>query len=170
MTTQYFPTLNSMRAAIEKLGLVQAFYAGKPIENYYLDPDGVFYSVKETLKKGYRLKILRWTAARKKAANGTWRASYPRTTMYLNRRDTRRNCVMAHKMIAETLVPPPDRYPGIKKKHWRETPVPVQRMLLSTLYVNHIDHDPTNFHPSNLEFVTPRENSIAARDHYRKAL
>ena len=43
----------------------------------------------------------------------------------------------------------------------------MQKLGLKNLFIiNHIDHDPSNNHVDNLEYVTPRENSLAALKHY----
>ena len=42
----------------------------------------------------------------------------------------------------------------------------MQKLVKETVYINHIDHDPSNNRVDNLEYVTPRENSRAAVKHY----
>ena len=65
-----------------------------------------------------------------------------------------------HRVVAETFVPfscPA----GISKEHWKATPEAVKDHVRSLYIVNHIDHDKSNFHPTNLEWVTAKGNSAA---------
>lgn len=73
-----------------------------------------------------------------------------------------------HRLVAETLVPFPCPV-GISRSDWRATPMSVKNLLCSQYRVNHIDHDRTNYHPSNLEWVTSRQNSQKSVQHYAKS-
>ena len=65
-------------------------------------------------------------------------------------------------------------YPRISYKLGGKTKViPIHQLVLKTFnpntdptknYTNHIDHNPTNNHLDNLEWVTPRENAYHARE------
>jgi hypothetical protein len=72
-----------------------------------------------------------------------------------------------HRLVAETFLKKPAPK-GITKKDWKATPESVKALVYQTLSVNHIDHDKTNYHPSNLEWVTAQQNSAAYHE-YRVA-
>jgi hypothetical protein len=74
-----------------------------------------------------------------------------------------------HRLVAETLItfPCPE---GISKEDWKATPEAVKNLLCSQYRVNHIDHDRTNYHPSNLEWVTAKGNSQAYHKHKNATL
>jgi hypothetical protein len=72
-----------------------------------------------------------------------------------------------HRLVAETLIPFPCPE-GITKTDWKATPQSVKQLLCSQYRVNHIDHDKTNYHPSNLEWVTAKGNSQAYLKHKAK--
>jgi len=65
-----------------------------------------------------------------------------------------------HQLIMSTFKPidlfPPDKL----KDYWNDLQEPVKRWIRETAVINHIDHDPKNNCTDNLEWVTPRENSI----------
>lgn len=65
-----------------------------------------------------------------------------------------------HRLVAETLIAFPCPQ-GITKAEWKATPQSVKNLLCSQYRVNHIDHDRSNYHPQNLEWVTARGNSLA---------
>jgi hypothetical protein len=74
-----------------------------------------------------------------------------------------------HRLVAETLIPFPCPE-GIPKADWKATPQSVKNELCSQYRVNHIDHDKTNYHPSNLEWVTAKGNSQAYIKHKNATL
>ena len=84
-----------------------------------------------------------------------------------NRRTTsvERKCLV-HKLVMEAFCPmdefPPDRL----KEDWNSIPESAKTWIKETVYINHIDHDPSNNRVDNLEYVTPRENIRAAIKHY----
>jgi hypothetical protein len=69
-----------------------------------------------------------------------------------------------HRMVAETLVPFP-RPAEISREDWKATPEASKQIIKRLYFVNHIDHDKNNFHPSNLEWVTSTENARAYQKH-----
>lgn len=72
--------------------------------------------------------------------------------------------IFFHRVAAEAWVPftKPKEIP---KKDWDATPESVKRHMQNLYFVNHIDHDRSNFHPSNLEWVTSEENAKAYQKH-----
>lgn len=79
---------------------------------------------------------------------------YPRLTW----RSQGRTCAAyAHQVVCETFHPFP-RPRGVTDGEWRRTPASVKTLIRSLYQVNHIDHDKTNYHPRNLEWVTAQEN------------
>jgi len=75
-----------------------------------------------------------------------------------------RKDVMVHKAAAETLlsIPKPVEIP---QNIWDQTHILVKKLVSSNMQVNHIDHDPNNYNPSNLEFVTGKENVEKYQEH-----
>ena len=62
---------------------------------------------------------------------------------------------------------PMDEYPPDRLKNcWSDIPEDAKTWIKQTVIINHIDHDPSNNHVDNLEYVTHRENSRAAVKHY----
>ncbi len=76
--------------------------------------------------------------------------------------------IPVHIAAMETLneVPKPD---GVTDEEWNITPNSVKTFCRKGWYVNHIDHDKTNFNPNNLEWATAKQNAQAYQQFIRKA-
>lgn len=75
--------------------------------------------------------------------------------------------VRLHQIVAETWIP--FNIPnGVTEKEWKRTPKSVQNIVKERTHVNHKDHNKQNFHPSNLEWVSAKENAQKAQEHYKK--
>ena len=88
---------------------------------------------------------------------------------YRRKRDTDPNtnkpCDL-HKLVMAAFRPMDDYPPDKLKDCWNDIPEDAKTWIKQTVTINHIDHDPTNNHVDNLEYVTQRENSRAAIKHY----
>ena len=71
-----------------------------------------------------------------------------------------------HRVIAEHLIPFP-RPKGVTKKSWDAAPKDIKSAFMNMYLVNHKDHNKYNWHPSNLEWVTSRENNQKYQEHKR---
>lgn len=121
---------------------------GQIIPDYYLDECGNPWSLK-------------WNKIRKLAVSIAGKSKYPAISMSNGKQIT----VDLHRVVAETFHPKPIPA-GIPKEVWDKTDDRVKNLVLSELQVNHIDHDPTNYHPSNLEWTTGKENNEKSYKHY----
>lgn len=68
--------------------------------------------------------------------------------------------IYVHRLVIETFKPLDLHPPTRLKPYWNNLPQPVKQIISEMIYVNHIDHNQTNNHINNLEWVTPQENSI----------
>jgi hypothetical protein len=145
------------------------------VEGYFVDASGYIWSSKS---KQSGLKKLKLSTSRYK------KHKYPSVTLSCKERFSEywanARTFDVHRLVAETLVPKPiPQFPEIPEEDLRSMPehiraaleqareafVEVADNLASCLFVNHIDHDQTNFHPSNLEWVNAKQNAQAYQKH-----
>jgi hypothetical protein len=123
--------------------LVPLKFRAKVIADYFVDPqNGDIYS-------GKRSTLLKMTPS---YDDGYMKINICSPDLPKSQR--------VHRLVAETLIPFPCPV-GITKAEWKATPQSVKNLLCSQYRVNHIDHDKSNYHPTNLEWVTARGNSLA---------
>tara|TARA_R100000231_G_scaffold41017_2_gene35790 strand:- start:224 stop:976 length:753 start_codon:yes stop_codon:yes gene_type:complete len=88
---------------------------------------------------------------------------------YTKKRDTDSNVVKmcsVHELVMGAFRPMDEYPPDRLKDCWDDIPQDAKTWIKQTVVINHIDHDPSNNHVDNLEYVTQRENSRAAIKHY----
>lgn len=71
-----------------------------------------------------------------------------------------------HQLVMNAFRPIMNHPPRALEPYWDTIHPAVKEWIAQTVYINHIDHDPTNNHVDNLEYVTPRENTRKAITHY----
>jgi len=138
----------------------QAVYNGEIIPGYFVLEDGRVLSDK--MSRGWYLKEMARNLV------GTRRMPemmYPAVNCRVNDKPT---SIRVHRLVCETYVEKP-KPEGIKQKIWDKTHDSVKALVHQNMYVNHIDHDKSNFHPSNLEWVTCKENAEKYQAHKRAA-
>lgn len=128
--------------------LKPAIYRGEELEDYYVDQDGDIWSTK---RYGYPQTL---------SPTVSGNTEYPRVGLMI---DGERKTIQVHSIVCETFHKKP--FPDIlNKKQWAAIDEEVREILIEHLthadrfQVNHIDHNQRNYHPSNLEWVTQREN------------
>lgn len=129
--------------------LKPAVVDGKVVEDYFICSEGNIWSKKQS---GFLKKM-------SPAFGGS--TKYPKTVITI---DGKQKSVRLHRVVCETFhqFPIPD---GISKSEWSKTPASVKMLLRSLYQVNHIDHDHGNHHPSNLEWVTVKQNAKKYQEH-----
>lgn len=149
------PTLNFALKALtaHSRGKVTTLYPmvidGRVLSDYYIDQNGEPWSKKsgslEPLTPNYNQKY----PTIKPSVNGVSRTK------------------LLHRIVCES-VHPFSTPTGITKKDWDATPNSVKALMRQSFQVNHIDHNPLNYHPDNLEWSSVKENSNAYQE-FRKA-
>jgi|LWDU01.1.fsa_nt_gi hypothetical protein len=94
---------------------------------------------------------------RKLSSNGN---TYPSVTM-----DDKKT-IQVHTAVFYTLNPSIKTPASINDVDWTNTPDAIKLIAKQAFEVNHIDHNNTNYNPSNLELVTRDENRKLAHIHY----
>jgi|APGre2960657373_1045057.scaffolds.fasta_scaffold58188_2 hypothetical protein len=126
-----------------------AIVDGQVIQDYWVDEDGNIWSTKRKQPKQLS------------PDNGSSNSKYPGVVLMI---DGIRKSIDVHRVICSTFhkFPVPN---GITKKEWNLTPQSVRDLLNTLFQVNHIDHNTKNHHPSNLEWVTVKQNSSKYQKH-----
>ena len=127
--------------------------AGVELDDYFIE-----YKNKQVTIYSTRTKTI---GIRKMSIPSHGKAKYPKIKF---QHDGATINVDIHRVVAENLVTFP-RPKNITEKDWNKTPENVKSVLKSVYFVNHIDHDKYNCHPSNLEWVTPKQNVHAFHKH-----
>lgn len=131
--------------------LKPAIVDGSVVKDYFVCPEGNVWSCKR----------VNW---RKLSPTVSGKSAYPKVKLsILGKMKT----LYSHRVACESFhkFPTPE---GVTKAEWKITPDKVKRLLGSLYQVNHIDHDHANFHPSNLEWVTVKQNSGKYQEHRTK--
>lgn len=133
---------------IRGIDCVPAIIDGVVIPDYVVSFNGDLWS----LKFG-KMKKKAWSISGKK--------KYPQTTLRIGRTD---KSIDMHRLVCFSFHKPPAPA-GVSKQDWDITPDSVKALLCISYQVNHIDHVHANYHPSNLEWATVKENSQAWQSH-----
>ncbi len=151
---------------------------GKPVPGYFVSPDGTVYCSRQKVRNtkghiiGYRVtkqkKMMKLNSRSKTREHLFVNISIPNDLIerdydYVTKAsDSYQRKYYVHQLVMNAFKPidkyPPDRL----KDYWNDLPEPVKQWIRETAVINHIDHNPKNNHVDNLEWVTPRENSIKA--------
>lgn len=128
---------------------------GVVIPNYAVDPNGDIWSNKQGSWKKKKPTITDFNSG----TNG-----YAKSNVCFG--DEKIN-IFFHKVSCEAWVPF-NRPSELTEEDWDATPQKVKDHIRDLYFVNHIDHDRSNYHPSNLEWVTSKENAKAYQEHKNK--
>lgn len=132
-------------------------FRDRTLYGYWMDNDGYIYSTMQ----GYRLKKL----------SINYSGEYPSISLCI---DNTRVSVNVHRLVCETFHKKP-LAEILTTREWASIELSVRKKLLNYIQhadryqVNHIDHDKQNFHPSNLEWVTVKENQQKYQEYRKKA-
>ena len=128
--------------------LTPAVLNGQILADYYVCNAGNVYS-----SKGTKLRRLK----------PAWNQQYP--TVAISQFGIVKKIAM-HRIVCETLVPF-TKPKSLTKEQWKDLPEKFKTDHKLLHFVNHKDHNKKNFHPSNLEWVTPKGNADAYQSFVR---
>ena len=128
---------------------------GVAIPNYAVDPNGDIWSNKMGSWKKKKPTITPDNGG----TNGYAKSSVQFNGEAIN--------IFFHKVSCEAYVPF-NRPSELSEEEWNITPQRVKDHIRDLYFVNHIDHDRSNYHPSNLEWVTSQDNAKAYQKHKNK--
>ena len=127
----------------------QAVFRDMILTGYFACEDGYIWSNKR--------------GGLKKLAGATNR-KYPNITLT---HEGEKICADVHRIVCETY----HKFPvpaGVTRQEWSATPESVKKIVRNGYQVNHIDHDPKNSRPDNLEWVSARESQKKYQEHKNK--
>jgi hypothetical protein len=116
---------------------------------YFVSPNGDIWSTKGK------------TPRKMRPGNTKTQNNYPKVVLCSNGVS---KSYYVHRIVCTAYhkFPKPE---SVTKEEWNATPESVKKLVESMYQVNHIDHDHYNHHPSNLEWVTVKENNKKYQDH-----
>jgi hypothetical protein len=119
------------------------------IPEYFVSPDGDIWSTKGKTPRKLR------------PGNTKTQNNYPKVVLCSNGVS---KSYYVHRIVCTAYhkFPKPE---SVTKEEWNATPESVKKLVELMYQVNHIDHDHYNHHPSNLEWVTVKENNKKYQDH-----
>lgn len=129
---------------------------GIPMEGYFI----------EYINKEIRVWSKKFGKMKRLSIPKSGKSSYPGFNFSIDGILTKADI---HRVIAENIVPFP-KPESMTHKDWKATPESAKNIMKSVFFVNHIDHNKYNCHPSNLEWVTPKGNVHAFHKHKRKSI
>ena len=74
--------------------------------------------------------------------------------------------ISVHQLVMAAFRPIDQYPPEMLKNVWHTLPDEAKEWVRQTVIINHINHDSTDNNVENLEYLTPRENSRKATEHY----
>jgi hypothetical protein len=140
MTFTNYETL--IRAVRKTYGFKPVIWKGVIIEGYFVSQCGDIWSFKGN-------------SPRNLATCVSGNSPYPKVCLAI---DGKRKTLTVHQLVCAAFHPGP-KPAGVSKEDWNQTPNSVKAHVHHQYYVNHIDHNKLNHHPSNLEWVTAEENA-----------
>lgn len=127
-------------------------YKGQRVQGYWVDEDGNVWSYKRG--GGRNAHIL--------PANISGKSKYPNVCF---RHEGRSVTAAIHRLVAESSIKRP-RPKEFRSEIWNILNDREKDLVYQAYEVNHIDHDVTNYHPLNLEWVSRKTNIKKRNDHY----